>query len=176
MSEDITADAPLAIEDQSAVLAPLPDIGLTDQRDIVFAVEVARSGDPIRAVMRSGHESGDLTLQQIAERVLARPDIQRAIDIAKRQTALMRAADVTYEATAAAAWELFETARTQNRLSDANASLKLFAQLSGFLIERREIRHSGSIKQLTEAQLEDVVARHLAKQGAVDAEYEMVEK
>jgi hypothetical protein len=71
--DDVTSGAVALLPSTAPILAPLPDLGLADERDTVFALEMARTDDPMLAVIQSGHDAEGLGMQQLAQRILARP-------------------------------------------------------------------------------------------------------
>lgn len=175
-TDDVTANAltPL-MGPRPAALAPLPSIGLTDEQDVVFCIEYARTGDPLLAVMKSRHWAPNVATQdQLAERILARPDIQRGIEAAKRLQNMAAAAQVTPEVVDQAAWDLYVSAREVNKISEATNALRLLSMRRGYLVDRKEISHTLKVEEVDEQTLVEIALR--GKQKVIEGDFEEVKE
>ena len=172
--DDVTSGAVALLGPTGPVLAPLPDLGLADERDTVFALEMARTDDLMLAVIQSGHDAEGMGMQQLAQRLAARPDIKAAILTATAALAEMREATITRKTVEGAAWKLFEKADAANRMTDAKGLLELYSKLKSYLVERKEVTHRLTVEQLTDEELERIAARG-KRPVMIDAESRVVE-
>jgi len=164
---DITAGVP-ALSPPRAALAPLPDLGLGDEKDTIFAIEMARHGDMLRAVIKSGHESDGHSLDEIAERLADRPDIKKATEIAKRLASLPASAELTKDGYEDFVWRLATSAWAWNKHSEATNAVRLLGQARGYLIERKEVTHRHALQELDDATLARIAGQ------AIDADFVIV--
>ena len=172
--DDVTSGALALLGPTGPVLAPLPDLGLADERDTVFALEMARTDDLMLAFIRSGHDAEGMGMQQLAQRMAARPDIKASIEIAKRALAELRTAEITLKSYEAEIFRLYEVARAANRLTDAKGIWELLGKSRGYFIERKEVTHRLTVEQLTDEELERIAVRG-KRPVTIDAESRVVE-
>lgn len=144
----------------------------TTTPDIIFCEEYAAHGDAVLACVRAGISDPRFTVEVVAGRMLARPEIRASLDaLSRARGERPPEVEITRESIVADLQYVYEDAIRNGDRQAAIAAKKLQAGMRGLLIERKQIDVRRRIEEFT---TDELLA--IAQKGrAVDVEYEEVD-
>lgn len=156
----------LAIWDEIVMAGVNGDTGMT--ADGIFVREYVRTGDAMLACNRAGLQDARFPLSIMAERHLARPEIQAAIEIARELQRDEQAVPVVYtrELLLDDMQRTYEKAMEEGVYAPAITAKKLQAQLLGMLDQTININHGVSVSDLPLDELRRLVRERMPGDGA----------
>jgi hypothetical protein len=154
----------------------LPTTDPEDESDklAIFVEHYRRTSDAVASVQRAGMRDLRFDIRVFAERTLARQEVQDALrgmgEIDPNVSAPM---EITRESLINDMQEIYDKALTDGQYASAIQSKRLQAHLTGHLVEEVKITHSYDVKQMTDAQLEQIARaglRDVTPQRAIEGE------
>lgn len=127
-----------------------------------FVDEFLKTGNAAQAVVHSGIRDGRGPVA-IAEDLLTQPHIKEAIESAPASERAI--VELDKNTVLAEVQEVQEKAMAENRYSEALSALKLKTDILGFKTTKVEISHNKSIKDMSDAELLEILEK--SKQGRI---------
>lgn len=145
----------------------------TPEQLAVFTQEYCRHIDQpdaaVIAVTRAGLRDPMWPPQIVAERYLARDDVQAMVSVLKQVFKPRETTEVTTQTLSEAAEEIAQNALRDRQYQPAIAARKFQAELHGLLTQKIEHTHKVTVKTLTDEQLEKIAAG-----GIIEGEFKQL--
>ena len=157
------------------------EIAMRDDRDLVFAREYVRlralkSKNPAElACVRAGITNPEYHIKVVAERQLARPEVQRLIEEAETSGIVIERTEYTRDLFLDELQAVHERALDAKNFTSAISAVKTQAQLLGFMDQTVNINHTVTAKDLDLATLRAMVADRAKPVNVIDVDYKEVE-
>ncbi len=145
-------------ETDRALLGVGADTGETPEA--MFVKEYVSHGDAMLACSRAGMQDARYRLSVMAERVLARPEIQDAIRAHRLATAGLPkvVTEYTRDLLLDDMQRIAEAAEEDGNWNSAISAKKLQAQLAGLLTQEVNVTHRMAVNELSDEQLMKIVS------------------
>ena len=137
--------------------------------DTIFVQHVARGGTPLSALSKAVIVDEQYHPSILVKMMLARPDIQLAIDALRQSGPLMQRVDITRDSIIEDVQGIYDMAIAERDGGLALKAKELQARLKGLLVERKEITQRRKIEDMTDDQLLALVEGRLGDSLGVDA-------
>jgi hypothetical protein len=157
------------------------EIAMREDRDLVFAREYARlralkSKNPAElACVRAGITNPEYHIKVVAERQLARVEVQRLIAEAESSGMVIERTEYTRDLFLDELQAVHERALDAKNFTSAISAVKTQAQLLGMMDQTLNINHTVTAKDLDLATLRAMVADRAKPVTVIEAEYKEVE-
>jgi len=151
------------------------EIAMRDDRDLVFAREYVRlralkSKNPAElACVRAGITNPEYHIKVVAERQLARPEVQRLVTEAETSGLTIERTEYTRDLFLDELQAVHERALDARNFTSAISAVKTQAQLLGFMDQTVNINHTVTAKDLDLATLRAMVADRAKPVNVIDA-------
>ncbi len=153
------------------------EIAMREDRDLVFAREYVRlralkSKNPAElACVRAGITNPEYHIKVVAERQLARVEVQRLIAEAESSGMVIERTEYTRDLFLDELQAVHERALDAKNFTSAISAVKTQAQLLGMMDQTLNINHTVTAKDLDLATLRAMVADRAKPVTVIDAEY-----
>lgn len=151
-----------------------------DEQDSVFVQEMARHGDGMTAIVRSGIRDPRYSMEVVLRKTLERPEIRAAVKALERIEKATAPSEITRDSVVADMQHIYEKAESIGDIKGAIAAKRLQADLMGFLEQKIAVTHTMKAEEMTDAQLMRIAQQKQrglpAPTDAEDAEFEEVEE
>ena len=157
------------------------EVAMRDDRDLVFAREYVRlkalksKNAAELACVRAGITNPEYHIKVVADRQLARPEIQRLIVEAESSGILIERTEYTRDLFLDELQAVHERALDAKNFTSAISAVKTQAQLLGFMDQTVNINHTVTAKDLDLQTLRAMVADRAKPVMVIEAEYREVE-
>ena len=151
------------------------EIAMREDRDLVFAREYVRlralkSKNPAElACVRAGITNPEYHIKVVAERQLARPEVQRLVTEAETSGLTIERTEYTRDLFLDELQAVHERALDARNFTSAISAVKTQAQLLGFMDQTVNINHTVTAKDLDLATLRAMVADRAKPVNVIDA-------
>jgi hypothetical protein len=156
------------------------EIAMREDRDLVFAREYVRlralkSKNPAElACVRAGITNPEYHIKVVAERQLARVEVQRLIAEAESSGMVIERTEYTRDLFLDELQAVHERALDAKNFTSAISAVKTQAQLLGMMDQTLNINHTVTAKDLDLATLRAMVADRAKPVTVIDAEYKEI--
>jgi hypothetical protein len=157
------------------------EIAMRDDRDLVFAREYVRlralksKNAAELACVRAGITNPEYHIKVVADRQLARPEVQRLITEAESSGILIERTEYTRDLFLDELQAVHERALDAKNFTSAISAVKTQAQLLGFMDQTVNINHTVTAKDLDLQTLRAMVADRAKPVAVIEADYREVE-
>jgi hypothetical protein len=164
-----------------SLISEYAEIAMREDRDLVFAREYVRlralkSKNPAElACVRAGITNPEYHIKVVAERQLARPDVQRLVLEAESSGLTIERTEYTRDLFLDELQAVHERALDARNFTSAISAVKTQAQLLGFMDQTVNINHTVTAKDLDLATLRAMVADRAKPVNVIDVDYKEVE-
>jgi len=151
------------------------EIAMRDDRDLVFArayvrLRALKSKNPAElACVRAGITNPEYHIKVVAERQLARPEVQRLVTEAETSGLTIERTEYTRDLFLDELQAVHERALDARNFTSAISAVKTQAQLLGFMDQTVNINHTVTAKDLDLATLRAMVADRAKPVNVIDA-------
>jgi hypothetical protein len=157
------------------------EIAMREDRDLVFAREYVRlkalksKNAAELACVRAGITNPEYHIKVVADRQLARPEVQRLIEEAETSGILIERTEYTRDLFLDELQAVHERALDAKNFTSAISAVKTQAQLLGFMDQTVNVNHTVTAKDLDLQTLRAMVADRAKPVAVIDADYREVE-
>jgi hypothetical protein len=157
------------------------EIAMREDRDLVFAREYVRlkalksKNAAELACVRAGITNPEYHIKVVADRQLARPEVQRLIEEAESSGILIERTEYTRDLFLDELQAVHERALDAKNFTSAISAVKTQAQLLGFMDQTVNVNHTVTAKDLDLQTLRAMVADRAKPVAVIDADYREVE-
>jgi hypothetical protein len=156
-------------------------IAMREDRDLVFAREYVRlkalksKNAAELACVRAGITNPEYHIKVVADRQLARPEVQRLIEEAESSGILIERTEYTRDLFLDELQAVHERALDAKNFTSAISAVKTQAQLLGFMDQTVNVNHTVTAKDLDLQTLRAMVADRAKPVAVIEADYREVE-
>ena len=156
-------------------------VAMRDDRDLVFAREYVRlralksKNAAELACVRAGITNPEYHIKVVADRQLARPEVQRLITEAESSGIVIERTEYTRDLFLDELQAVHERALDAKNFTSAISAVKTQAQLLGMMDQTVNINHTVTAKDLDLATLRAMVADRAKPVNVIEADYRDVE-
>ena len=157
------------------------EIAMREDRDLVFAREYVRlkalksKNAAELACVRAGITNPEYHIKVVADRQLARPEVQRLITEAETSGIVIERTEYTRDLFLDELQAVHERALDAKNFTSAISAVKTQAQLLGMMDQTVNINHTVTAKDLDLQTLRAMVADRAKPVAVIDADYREVE-
>lgn len=157
------------------------EVAMREDRDLVFAREYVRlkalksKNAAELACVRAGITNPEYHIKVVADRQLARPEVQRLITEAESSGIVIERTEYTRDLFLDELQAVHERALDAKNFTSAISAVKTQAQLLGMMDQTVNINHTVTAKDLDLQTLRAMVADRAKPVAVIDADYKEVE-